>query len=65
MATDMKYYKDLLAGVAGASLGASMSRATKGSGAGSLVAAARGAAAARKAIGKLGKKKKTSGSSGK
>ena len=64
MATDMKYYKDLLAGVAGANLGASMSKAVTGKGAGSIVAAGAGAMAAKKAIGKLGKKKKTSGSSG-
>ena len=64
MATDMKYYKDLLAGVGGATLGASMSKAVKGKGAGSIVAAGAGAAVAKKAIGKLGKKKKPSGSSG-
>jgi outer membrane lipoprotein SlyB len=64
MATDMKYYKDLLAGVAGANLGASMSKAVTGKGAGSIVAAGAGAMAAKKAIGKLGKKKKPSGSSG-
>jgi hypothetical protein len=64
MATDMKYYKDLLAGMSGATLGASMSKAVTGKGAGSIVAAGAGAAAARKAIGKLGKKKKPSGSSG-
>ena len=64
MATDMKYYKDLLAGVAGANLGASMSKAVTGKGAGSIVAAGAGAMAAKKAISKLGKKKKPSGSSG-
>ena len=41
-----------------------MSKAVAGKGASSIVAAGAGAAAARKAIGKLGKKKKPSGSSG-
>jgi len=64
MATDMKYYKNLLVGMGGASLGAAMSKAIKGKGAGSIIAAQAGSEAARKAIGKLGKKKKTSGGSG-
>jgi len=65
MATDMKYYKDLLAGVGGAGLGAAMNKAIKGKGAGSIIAAQAGAQMARKSLGKLGKKKKPSGSSGK
>ena len=64
MATDMKYYKDLLADMSGATLGASMRKAVTGKGSGSIVAAAAGAAAARKSLGKLGKKKKPSGRSG-
>ena len=38
MATDMKYYKNLLVGMGGASLGAAMSKAIKGKGAGSIIA---------------------------
>ena len=64
MATDMKYYKDLLAGVGGAGLGAAMNKAIKGKGPGSIIAAQAGAVAARKSLGKLGKKKKPSGGSG-
>lgn len=61
MATDMKYYKDLLKGVGGFSLGASMGKAVTGKGASSLIAAAAGASAMRKAASKLPKGKKNKG----
>ena len=59
MATDMKYYKDLLGGVSGASLGTTPFLIKKGAG---RMAAAAGASMARKAASrKLPKDKKKSG----